>query len=321
MYRKLFGGGRAEVRLMPLIKEVEQPDGSIQKVETDEIDVLESGVEVIAKPPGKEPRSISQLSGGEKTLTAVALLMSIFRSKPSCFCILDEVDAALDESNVGRFNNCVRDFTDLSRFIVITHNKRTMQNADHLYGITQQEKGVSTRVSVRFEQVGKDGKIAVKGDANTTKESAGTSEAAKPESPATKASVEIEAKPEPAAIEGLSAETAVAVATVTATPRKARKSKPATQVVEEAQAEASPAVAPAAEAVMSDAAPARAEVEPPVIEVVASAPVEASVTPAPESVVHVAPVGIGESPEQQTTLGMSPLKRAMARLRETMGEK
>ncbi len=321
MYRKLFGGGRAEVRLMPLIKEVEQPDGSIQKVETDEIDVLESGVEVIAKPPGKEPRSISQLSGGEKTLTAVALLMSIFRSKPSCFCILDEVDAALDESNVGRFNNCVRDFTDLSRFIVITHNKRTMQNADHLYGITQQEKGVSTRVSVRFEQVGKDGKIAVKGDANTTKESAGTSEAAKPESPATKASVEIEAKPEPAAIEGLSAETAVAVATVTATPRKARKSKPATQVVEEAQAEASPAVAPAAEAVMSDAASARAEVEPPVIEVVASAPIETSVTPAPESVVHVAPVGIGESPEQQTTLGMSPLKRAMARLRETMGEK
>lgn len=159
MFRKLFGGGKAEVRLMPLIKEVEQPDGSITKVETDEYDVLESGIEVIAKPPGKEPRSISQLSGGEKTLTAVALLMSIFRSKPSCFCILDEVDAALDEGNVGRFNHIVREFTDQSAFIVITHNKRTMQNADRLYGVTMQERGVSTRVSVRFDQVEKDGTI------------------------------------------------------------------------------------------------------------------------------------------------------------------
>ncbi len=154
MFRRLFGGGKAEVRLMPLVKEV---DG--QKVVTDEIDVLESGVEVIAKPPGKEPRSISQLSGGEKTLTAVALLMSIFRSKPSCFCILDEVDAALDESNVARFGNVVRQFTDLSHFIVITHNKRTMQQADQLYGVTMQERGVSKRVSVKFDQVGKDGQI------------------------------------------------------------------------------------------------------------------------------------------------------------------
>jgi len=159
MFRKLFGGGKAEVRLMPLIKEVEQPDGSIAKVETNEIDVLESGIEVIAKPPGKEPRSISQLSGGEKTLTAVALLMSIFRSKPSCFCVLDEVDAALDEGNVARFNQTIREYTDKSRFIVITHNKRTMQFADRLYGVTMQERGVSTRVSVRFDQVDKDGKI------------------------------------------------------------------------------------------------------------------------------------------------------------------
>lgn len=159
MFRKLFGGGRAEVRLMPLVREVENPDGTTSKVETDQTDLLESGIEVIAKPPGKEPRSISQLSGGEKTLTAVALLMSIFRSKPSCFCVLDEVDAALDEGNVGRFNQCVRDFTDLSHFIVITHNKRTMQNADRLYGVTMQERGVSTRVSVRFDQVGADGSI------------------------------------------------------------------------------------------------------------------------------------------------------------------
>jgi chromosome segregation protein len=154
MFRKLFGGGRAEIRLMPLVKEV---DG--QKVETDQVDLLESGVEVIAKPPGKEPRSISQLSGGERTLTAVALLLSIFRSKPSCFCVLDEVDAALDDANVGRYCAVVREFTSHSRFIVITHNKKTMQVADRLYGVTMQEHGVSTRVSVRFEQVGKDGTI------------------------------------------------------------------------------------------------------------------------------------------------------------------
>jgi len=160
MFRKLFGGGKAEVRLMPLIKEV---DG--QKVVTDQIDLLESGVEVIAKPPGKEPRSISQLSGGEKTMTAVALLLAIFRSKPSCFCILDEVDAALDEANVGRFCATVKEFTDFSRFIVITHNKRTMQSVDRLYGVTMQERGVSKRVSVRFDQVGADGHIAATAEA------------------------------------------------------------------------------------------------------------------------------------------------------------
>jgi chromosome segregation protein len=159
MFRKLFNGGKAEVRLMPLLKEVEDADGVVRKVETDEVDLLESGVEVIAKPPGKEPRSISQLSGGEKTLTAVALLLSIFRSKPSCFCVLDEVDAALDEGNVGRFNAVVREYTDRSSFIVITHNKRTMQTTDRLYGVTMQERGVSTRVSVRFDDVGKNGEI------------------------------------------------------------------------------------------------------------------------------------------------------------------
>lgn len=161
MFRKLFGGGKAEVRLMPLVKEIEQADGTISKVETNETDLLESGIEVMAKPPGKEPRSISQLSGGEKTLTAVALLMSIFRSKPSCFCILDEVDAALDEANVGRYNGVIRDFTDRSHFIVITHNKRTMQSADRLFGVTMQERGVSTRVAVKFDQVGSAGQINV----------------------------------------------------------------------------------------------------------------------------------------------------------------
>lgn len=154
MFRRLFGGGKAEIRLMPLVKEING-----EKVQTDEVDILESGIEIIAKPPGKEPRSISQLSGGEKTLTAVALLMAIFRSKPSCFCVLDEVDAALDEANVARFNNVVRQFTDRSHFIVITHNKRTMQSADRLYGVTMQERGVSKRVSVNFSQLAADGSI------------------------------------------------------------------------------------------------------------------------------------------------------------------
>lgn len=156
MFRQLFGGGRAEVRLMPLVKE--GPNG--EKIVTDEIDWLESGVEVIAKPPGKEPRSINQLSGGEKTMTAIALLLSIFKSKPSCFCILDEVDAALDEANVERFCNVVHKFLDHSHFIVITHRKRTMASADRLYGVTMQERGVSKRVTVKVDQVGDKGEIA-----------------------------------------------------------------------------------------------------------------------------------------------------------------
>ncbi|MFO0782596.1 MAG: chromosome segregation protein SMC [Phycisphaerales bacterium] len=147
MFRRLFGGGSADLYLLPL-------------EETGEVDMLESGVEIRAKPPGKEPRIISQLSGGEKTMTAVALLMSIFKSKPSPFCLLDEVDAALDEANVERFCSVLREFLDRSHFIVITHHKRTMQACDQLYGITMPQRGVSKRVSVRFEQVGKDGAIA-----------------------------------------------------------------------------------------------------------------------------------------------------------------
>jgi chromosome segregation protein len=183
MFRKLFGGGKAEVRLMPLIKEV---DG--QKIVTEKVDLLESGVEVIAKPPGKEPRSISQLSGGEKTMTAVALLLAIFRSKPSCFCILDEVDAALDEANVGRFCNTIQEFTDFSRFIVITHNKRTMQSVDRLYGVTMQERGVSKRVSVRFDQVGADGQIAATAEAEPDPERVADEDGMATRDPRTKAS-------------------------------------------------------------------------------------------------------------------------------------
>jgi len=140
MFRKLFGGGRAELKLLP-------------DAETGRIDWLESGVQIMAKPPGKEPRAISQLSGGEKSLAAVALLMAIFKSKPSPFCVLDEVDAALDEANVGRFCAVVRQFLDQSHFIVITHHKRTMQAADQLFGVTMQERGVSRRVHVKFEDI------------------------------------------------------------------------------------------------------------------------------------------------------------------------
>src|SRR5439155_5999092 len=133
LFRKLFGGGMADIVL------------------EDETDILESGIEIVARPPGKELRSISLLSGGEKTLTAVALLMAIFRSKPSPFCILDEVDAALDEANIGRFTAVLREFLDQSQFILITHSKRTMACAAVLYGVTMQESGISSRFAVRFE--------------------------------------------------------------------------------------------------------------------------------------------------------------------------
>jgi len=133
LFRKLFGGGRADI----VLEDPEQP--------------LECGIEILAKPPGKETRTISLLSGGERTMAAVALLFAVFESKPSPFAILDEVDAALDESNIDRFNTVLHEFLERSQFVVITHNKRTMQCADVLYGITMEEPGVSKRVSVRFE--------------------------------------------------------------------------------------------------------------------------------------------------------------------------
>ena len=132
-FRKLFGGGRADVLLS-------DPD-----------DPLECGIEIIARPPGKELQSISLLSGGEKTMAAVALLFAVFRSRPSPLCILDEVDAALDEANNERFNALVQEFLEDSQFIIITHSKRTMTAADVLYGVTMQEPGVSKQVSVKFD--------------------------------------------------------------------------------------------------------------------------------------------------------------------------
>jgi chromosome segregation protein len=165
MFRKLFGGGKADVYLETELEDVAKlPQGDGAEPGADaapkKVDILEAGIEIIAKPPGKQPATISQLSGGEKTMTCIALLMSIFKSKPSPFCLLDEVDAALDEANNQRFNLIVQEFLDMSQFIIITHSKRTMQIADVLYGVTMQEQGVSKRVAVKFDQIDSHGRIA-----------------------------------------------------------------------------------------------------------------------------------------------------------------
>ncbi|HXU81796.1 MAG TPA: chromosome segregation protein SMC, partial [Polyangia bacterium] len=140
VFPRLFGGGRAHLQL------------------TEAADLLEAGVEIIANPPGKKvSQNIELLSGGEKALTAVSLLFAIFLIKPSPFCVLDEVDAPLDEANVGRFNQAVRDMTDRSQFILITHNRRTMEIADRLCGITMEEPGVSKLVAVNLRSSRKGG--------------------------------------------------------------------------------------------------------------------------------------------------------------------
>lgn len=141
LFRDLFGGGQADIVL------------------EENTDILDGGIEIIARPPGKEPRSISLLSGGEKTLTCVALLLAIFRSRPSPFCVLDEVDAALDEANIDRFTKVLQDFLAWTQFIIVTHSKNTMTCANTIYGVTMQESGVSKQVSVRFEDVSDDGHI------------------------------------------------------------------------------------------------------------------------------------------------------------------
>jgi chromosome segregation protein len=132
-FQELFGGGRGEMTLL----------------EAD--DVLEAGIEIVAQPPGKRLQNILLLSGGEKAMTAIALVMAIFKYRPAPFCLLDEVDAPLDDANVGRFVNKIAEMSEKTQFIVITHNKRTMEAARALYGVTMQEAGVSKVVSVRFE--------------------------------------------------------------------------------------------------------------------------------------------------------------------------
>jgi chromosome segregation protein len=133
VFRRLFGGGRAELRL-------ETPDKP-----------LESGIDILAQPPGKKLEHISLLSGGEKSLTGVALLFAIYMVKPSPFCLLDEIDAALDEENVGRLITLLKEFSANSQFVVITHNKRTVAGADTLYGVTMEESGISKMVAIRLE--------------------------------------------------------------------------------------------------------------------------------------------------------------------------
>ncbi|MEC8190186.1 MAG: hypothetical protein VX033_03290 [Verrucomicrobiota bacterium] len=133
-YEKLSGGGFADLQLI------------------DSEDPLESGIEIIARPPGTRLKSVSLLSGGQRTMAAVALLFAIYMVRPSPFCVLDEIDAALDDANIGRFCETLQGFTSKSQFLIITHNKRTISNADTVFGVTMPEKGVSTLISMRFNK-------------------------------------------------------------------------------------------------------------------------------------------------------------------------
>lgn len=141
-FDKLFGGGRADLQLV------------------DSGDVLESGIDITAQPPGTRLSSIGLLSGGQKTMTAVALLFAIYMVKPSPFCVLDEIDAPLDDANIGRFTDMLEGFLEFSQFLIITHNKRTIKVADTIYGATMQEKGVSRMISMRFNRATGDAEIS-----------------------------------------------------------------------------------------------------------------------------------------------------------------
>jgi len=137
MFTKLFGGGEARLVLLE-----------------NEEDPLECGIDIIARPPGKRPQSVTLLSGGERTMTAVALLFSIFMIKPAPFCMLDELDAALDDANIGRFVEQLKEFLAQSQFLIITHNQHTIAGSDLVYGVSQQEKGVSRVISMKLSDIG-----------------------------------------------------------------------------------------------------------------------------------------------------------------------
>ena len=137
MFTKLFGGGEAKLVLLE-----------------NEEDPLECGIDIIARPPGKRPQSVTLLSGGERTMTAVALLFSIFMIKPAPFCMLDELDAALDDANIGRFVEQLKEFLTQSQFLIITHNQHTIAGSDLVYGVSQQEKGISRVLSMKLSDLG-----------------------------------------------------------------------------------------------------------------------------------------------------------------------
>ena len=131
-FRELFGGGHAELRL------------------SNEEDPLSSNIDIVAQPPGKKLQNINLLSGGEKTLTAIALMFAVLKAKPTPFCILDEVEAALDDANIARFINCLRKLSGIP-FALVTHQKATMEHADVIYGVTMPEKGVSRVLSLDMD--------------------------------------------------------------------------------------------------------------------------------------------------------------------------
>ena len=134
-FLELFGGGKAELRLM------------------DEKDVLGCGIEIVAQPPGKKLQMLSLLSGGERALTAIAILFAMLRLKPTPFCFLDEIEAALDDGNISTFADYLRDFSRDTQFVVVTHRKGTMERCDGLYGVAMEEKGVSKMLSVELKDV------------------------------------------------------------------------------------------------------------------------------------------------------------------------
>ena len=133
-FQQLFGGGFAKLSL------------------TDPADLSSTGIEITARPPGKKPQALNMLSGGERTLTAVALLFAMLQVRPAPFCVLDEVDAALDEANVGRFTDALRELAEQTQFIVITHNRGTIEVADALYGVTVGDDSVSRVISLRLDE-------------------------------------------------------------------------------------------------------------------------------------------------------------------------